>query len=85
MISCEPISIATNESQTLAHDFTRAFDNTTGIPTTLSQQERISSDTITIEHAPLNFESHTSERGKMRKGSDADPTKGEDQAGLSQG
>ena len=68
--SCESLTDAANESQTRANDFTRAFDNTTGVPI-LSHQERIISDAV----------SHTSERGKKRKSSNA----GSNTEGKSQG
>ena len=80
----ESILDTTNECQTRGTDFTRAFDNTTGV-LTLSQQERNSSDAVKTEHTPLNFKSHTSERGKKRKGFNAGPIIGEVQAGTSQG
>ena len=60
MISCESISNAAYEPQTLAHDFTRAFDNTTGVPTCHSRE---SAQTLLRQSTPLSTLSHTQVRG----------------------
>lgn len=78
--SYDSVSDAANEPQTRVNDFTRAFNNTAGVPI-LSHQERIILDDATTEHTPLNSQSHMSERGKKRKGSSADS----DMEGKSQG